>query len=78
MYSSNSTRGQDMIVYIQSSGLVLGNILGCFAADLVGRKNIMFLSYALMMSSHAMTAVCSSFECFAISRFLSSFFALLY
>lgn len=64
-----------MIFYLQTTGLGVGAILGGFAADLLGRKHILFVSYALMMLTHCLIAACSEFSCFSIGRLATNIFA---
>ncbi|CAC5402233.1 SLC22A4_5 [Mytilus coruscus] len=75
MYTNQTSGDVNVVFYVQTTGLVLGTIIGGFVADLLGRKHILFLSYALMMLSHALLAACSDFVCFGTGRFVTNFFA---
>ncbi|XP_076074841.1 solute carrier family 22 member 15-like [Mytilus galloprovincialis] len=75
MYTNQTSGDVNVVFYVQTTGLVLGTIIGGFVADLLGRKHILFLSYAIMMISHALVAACSDFVCFGTGRFVTNFFA---
>ena len=74
-YSDHNRTNINVIFYLQSTGLGVGAILGGFAADLLGRKHILFVSYALMMLAHCLIAACSDFTCFSIGRLATNIFA---